>query len=112
MSVDENRGQFESPLQRGWRSLYRRRHDLALSIERIGLASLRFPGGRRRARDCTRSNGRFRIGSPHRPDISQRSVFFSEPKNLATNKPTRQQSSNSASARVSVIADIIIPIAS
>ena len=43
MSVDENRGQFEGVLLRGWRSLYRRRHDLALGIERIGLVSLRFP---------------------------------------------------------------------
>jgi uncharacterized protein len=43
MSVDENRGQFESTLLRGWRSLSRRRHDLALGIERIGLVSLRFP---------------------------------------------------------------------
>ncbi|HXO71244.1 MAG TPA: MMPL family transporter [Bradyrhizobium sp.] len=43
MSVDENRGRLESLLVSGWRSLYRRRHDLALGIERIGLLSLRFP---------------------------------------------------------------------
>jgi len=43
MSVDENRGRFESLLLSGWRSLYRRRHDLALGMERLGLVSLRFP---------------------------------------------------------------------
>jgi uncharacterized protein len=43
MSVDKSRGQFESTLLRGWRSPCRRRHDLALGIERIGLVSLRFP---------------------------------------------------------------------
>jgi uncharacterized protein len=43
MSVDENHGQFESTLLRGWRSLSRRRHDLALGMERIGLVSVRFP---------------------------------------------------------------------
>jgi predicted RND superfamily exporter protein len=43
MSLDENSGQLESMLLRGWRSLCRRRHDLALGIERIGLISLRFP---------------------------------------------------------------------
>jgi predicted RND superfamily exporter protein len=43
MSIDENRGQFEGALLRWWRSLSRRRHDLALGIERIGLLSLRFP---------------------------------------------------------------------
>jgi uncharacterized protein len=43
MSVDKNRGQFESAVLRGWRSLCRRRHDLAHGIERIGLVSLRFP---------------------------------------------------------------------
>ena len=43
MSVDEKRGRYESMLLRGWRSLCRHRHDLALGIERIGLVSLRFP---------------------------------------------------------------------
>ena len=43
MSVDENRGQSESSLLKAWRSFSRRRHDLALGIERIGLVSLRFP---------------------------------------------------------------------
>jgi hypothetical protein len=43
MSVDESRGQIESTLLRGWRSLSRRQHDLALGIERIGLVPLRFP---------------------------------------------------------------------
>jgi uncharacterized protein len=43
MSVDESRGQFDSTLLRGWCSLSRRRHDLALDIERIGVVSLRFP---------------------------------------------------------------------
>ena len=43
MSVDEKRGRSEGILLRGWRSLSRHRHDLALGIERIGLVSLRFP---------------------------------------------------------------------
>ena len=43
MSVDEKPGRSEGILLRGWRSLGRHRHDLALGIERIGLISLRFP---------------------------------------------------------------------
>jgi predicted RND superfamily exporter protein len=40
MSIDENRRWLEQQ----WRSLARRRHDLALGIERIGLVSFRLPG--------------------------------------------------------------------
>jgi hypothetical protein len=43
---------------------------------------------------------------------SDAQCLFSEPNNPATTKPTRQHSSNSASATLSVIADIAIPIAS
>ena len=42
MSVDEKREPSENKLLQG-RSLSRRRHDLALGIERIGLVPLRFP---------------------------------------------------------------------
>ncbi len=43
MSIDENRRRSYGRLERQWRLLARRRHDLALGIERIGLVSLRFP---------------------------------------------------------------------
>src|SRR5882757_6074531 len=53
-------------------------------------------------------SGSYRPGNSEGPDAQ---FLFSEPNNVATNKPTRQQSSNSASATVSVIADIAIPTA-
>ena len=43
MAAAEPRTVTENRLYRWWKSLARRRHDLALGIERIGLVSVRFP---------------------------------------------------------------------